>query len=33
MQITKDWANKSFENIVPNIEAYRDVKKVKGLIK
>lgn len=33
MQITKDWANKSFENIVPNIEAYRDMKKVKSLIK
>lgn len=33
MQITKDWANKSFESIVPNIEAYRDMKKVKGLIK
>ena len=33
MQITKDWANKSFESIVPNIEAYRDMKKVKSLIK
>lgn len=33
MQITKDWANKLFESIVPNIEAYRDIKKVKGLIK
>lgn len=33
MQITKDWANKSFESIIPNIEAYRDMKKVKGLIK
>lgn len=33
MQITKDWANKLFDNIVPNIEAYRDMKKVKGLIK
>ena len=33
MQITKDWANKLFESMVPNIEAYRDIKKVKGLIK
>lgn len=33
MQITKDWANKLFESIVPNIEAYRDMKKVKSLIK
>lgn len=33
MQITKDWANKSFESMIPNIEAYRDMKKVKGLIK
>lgn len=33
MQITKDWANKSFESIIPNIEAYRDMKKVKSLIK
>lgn len=33
MQITKDWANKSFESIVPNIEDYRDIKKVKSLIK
>lgn len=33
MQITKDWANKSFESMIPNIEAYRDIKKVKGLIK
>lgn len=33
MQITKDWANKLFESIVPNIEAYRNIKKVKGLIK
>lgn len=33
MQITKDWANKSFESIVPNIEAYRNMKKVKSLIK
>lgn len=33
MQITKDWANKLFESMLPNIEAYRDMKKVKGLIK
>lgn len=33
MQITKDQANKSFESMIPNIEAYRDIKKVKGLIK
>ena len=33
MQITKDWANKSFESMIPNIEAYRDIKKVKSLIK
>ena len=33
MQITKDLANKSFESMLPNIEAYRDIKKVKGLIK
>lgn len=33
MQITKDWANKLFESIVPDIEAYRDMKKVKSLIK
>lgn len=33
MQITKDWANKLFESMIPNIEAYRDMKKVKGLIK
>lgn len=33
MQITKDQANKSFESIVPNIEDYRDMKKVKSLIK
>lgn len=33
MQITKDWANKLFESMLPNIEAYRDIKKVKGLIK
>lgn len=33
MQITKDWANKSFESMIPNIEAYRDMKKVKSLIK
>ena len=33
MQITKDWANKSFESIIPNIEAYRNMKKVKSLIK
>lgn len=33
MQITKDWANKSFESMIPNIEAYRDTKKVKSLIK
>lgn len=33
MQITKDWANKLFESIIPNIETYRDIKKVKGLIK
>lgn len=33
MQITKDWANKLFESMVPDIEAYRDMKKVKGLIK
>ena len=33
MQITKDWANKLFESMFPNIEAYRDIKKVKGLIK
>lgn len=33
MQITKDRANKLFESIVPDIEAYRDTKKVKGLIK
>ena len=33
MQITKDWANKSFESMIPNIEAYRDIKKIKSLIK
>lgn len=33
MQITKDQANKLFESMLPNIEAYRDMKKVKGLIK
>lgn len=33
MQITKDWANKLFESMVPNIEAYSDMKKVKSLIK
>lgn len=33
MQITKDWANKLFESIIPNIETYRDMKKVKSLIK
>lgn len=33
MQITKDWANKLFESMIPNIEAYRDMKKVKSLIK
>ena len=33
MQITKDLANKSFESMIPNIEAYRDMKKVKSLIK
>lgn len=33
MQITKDWANKSFESIIPDIEAYRNTKKVKSLIK
>lgn len=33
MQITKDWANKLFESMVPNIEAYEDITKVKSLIK
>lgn len=33
MQITKDLANKLFESMVPDIEAYRDTKKVKSLIK
>lgn len=33
MQITKDLANKLFESIIPNIEAYRNIKKVKSLIK
>lgn len=33
MQITKDWANKLFESMIPNIEAYKNTKKVKSLIK
>lgn len=33
MQITKDWANKLFESMIPNIEVYKNTKKVKSLIK